>query len=61
MGFIRIYQYVYVWLITKTKSVGEIISGQEIFLIERVKLHPLVVRIKIMLFLIECNYKKVLR
>jgi hypothetical protein len=44
MGYIKIYEFIYICLITEVKPVGEIISDQEIFFIERVKLIPVIVR-----------------
>lgn len=41
MGFINIYTYTYMCLITEAKSVGAIFPDEDIYLIERVKLLPL--------------------
>ena len=43
MGVIQIYDITYLCVITDAKPVGFIIPGQEIYLIERVKLYPIVV------------------
>jgi len=45
MGFIRIYDVTFICLITESREVGEIIPGQPINLIERVKLYPVQVSV----------------
>ena len=45
LGFVHIYDYLYLGVITKIRNVGNIIPGQDIYFIEKVKFYPISVSI----------------